>query len=285
MPSFLISRWHVQLQDPASHAETKLYFAFWAGAADAVEEAAEDLARCGGLRPHHLNDITFSLLELDEAARAIEVLRRLEGRVPLDGRGELTRSLCLAAIHAAMGDARRGEELLGACEPDPSNRTFNSARLAVARALFEAGGGSRALKPLRLVGPQDGFAREHLAWFHLAEGDAKQADRQLRQFLERDDHKTGRNLSNFLHGVSLIMAGRGDEAQRVFSLLPEASRPRTWTLGAHYAAGRLGGGTFDAYLEGSFYWERVNLKRQLELLFRARGVTDAQLLSSLAQRN
>ena len=91
-----------------------------------------------------------------------------------------------------------------------------------------------------------------------------------RFILDRKDHRRGKNLSNFLHGVSLIAKGREEEARLVFSYLQGLPWPRSWTLGSHYALGRLGNGNLASYLDGAFFWERMNLDRHVRLLARAR---------------
>ena len=136
----------------------------------------------------------------------------------------------------------------------------------LARALFRDDRIGPALRVLRPLGSHDGFAREHQAWFLLAAGEGARASRQLRPFVERGDHRSGKNLTNFLHGSELLLRGCEGEARHVFSLLDEVPWPRTWTLGSHLALDRLGGGKVGDYLATAFPWERRQLERQAQLL-------------------
>jgi hypothetical protein len=147
---------------------------------------------------------------------------------------------------------------------------YNSARLQLARAAFERGAPSRTFAVLEPLGPEERFAAEYQAWFHLWQGDAGAAKERLAGLVARGEHRTGRSLCNFLHGVTLILEEREEEAARVFRQLPGIPWPRTWTLGSHYAAGRLGDGDLGAYLAGAFPFEKKNLRAHAELLARAR---------------
>ena len=84
--------------------------------------------------------------------------------------------------------------------------------------------------------------------------------------IERGDHRTGRNLVNFLYGA--LHLSRGDErgAHAVFADLAPKPWPRTWTLGSHLVAGNLGEGDVQRYLDSAFVWERRVLESHRELL-------------------
>ena len=64
IPSFMISRGSLKERDPVSYAEAKLFFGFWAASSDLLEETVIDLTVANGLRPHHLSDVIFAILEL-----------------------------------------------------------------------------------------------------------------------------------------------------------------------------------------------------------------------------
>ena len=66
----------------------------------------------------------------------------------------------------------------------------------------------RALQTMRPIGTKDGFALEHRAWYYASQGDAERASRELQRFVDRGDHVSGRNLTNFLQGLVLILKGR-----------------------------------------------------------------------------
>jgi hypothetical protein len=72
-------------------------------------------------------------------------------------------------------------------------------------------------------------------------------ERLLKPLVDRNEHCKGRNRSYFLlHGVSLEWHRKGAEARRVFGHLEPAPWPWSWTLGSHYALGRLGNGDIEA---------------------------------------
>jgi hypothetical protein len=275
VPSFMTSRGRFRGGDPASHAESLLVFGFWTARPDLLEQAVRALLAGERLRPHHLADAVFSLLELGKPHRARELLDRLDlpRETASDPRCERVLLLARSAILAALGNPQEGERIFARVVPDPSDRIYNSARLAQARAYFELGMPSRTFKLLRPLGGQERFSREHKAWFHLRCGDLQGASRQLRPLLERNDHRRGKNLSNFLYGTLLIRGGREEEAREVFSCLPRTAWPRTWTIGSHYALGRLGGGRLETYLAEAFPYERKCLLSHAELLAEARGQT------------
>ncbi len=268
IPSFMSSRGAFRENDRVSQAELKLFFAFWSGGPRLIEKATLEILNAQALRPHHAADAVFSLIELGHAEKADELLTRLDTELQVGGgqRGRQILSLCRAATYSSQGDADAAQRALREVEPDPSCRIFNSARLCVARTVFEGPQPYNALKIMRPITQHDTFAREHQAWFCLCMGDPKRADKHLRYFLQRNDHRSGKNLSNFLHGVSLIQRGQQENALVVFKYLDAVRWPRSWTLGSHYALGRLGGGDMAAYLKRSFPWERINLERHAALL-------------------
>jgi len=283
IPSFLIARGGFREEDPVSRAETCLFYAFWAGCVEEIIEVGELLLASDRFRKHHVHDVAFALLELGEPERALAFLSEAMARSS-SPTGDVYR-LPMAAAAASAGDHERGLALFTGVEPLFNDRSFNSARLALGRALLDAGKSVQAIRVLKPLAPQDRFAREHLAWVCLSMEDGRQADKQLKALLERGDHKTGRNLSNFLHGVSLTLRGRKDEARRVFELLTPYPWPRTWTLGSHYSAGRLGKGDLDAYLRNAFRWEVLHLQRQASLLASVERRDPPDLLETGAVRS
>jgi tetratricopeptide (TPR) repeat protein len=284
VPSFMTSRGRFAAGDRACHAEAKLFFGFWSARPEVIERALAELSSSERFRPHHLADATFSLIATGHAERAREVLAGAERtlRHDCDLKRERAAILSRSAVLAAAGDLEEADSLLSSVPPDPSDRVYNSARLLHASACFQRGEYARTFKRLRPLGPQERFSREHLAWFYLQLGDAAAAEKQLAPLLERNDHRTGKTLCNFLNGVALILRGREEEALRVFSHLPGVPWPRTWTLGSHYALGRLGNGSLEAYVRGAFPFERKTLATHAELLARARGEPPESLPPALS---
>ena len=273
IPSFMNSRSVVRERDAVSHQEARLFFGFWAGKTELIDRVISGLADQGSLRPHHLADSVCCLLELGYPDRAQDLFERIEGKFSRGAEPKVlnVREFCRTTIAAAKGDLDRSERHFSGLDPALSIRIYNSARRWLAVGLFDAGETGRAMRALRIMDPRDGFSREQQAWLYLHMGDARRADKLLEFFLRRNDHLNGRNLANFLHGVSLTLQGREDAAQRTFSRLPAYPFPRTWTLGSHYATGRLGDGDLRAYLDNSFTWERNQLQSQIKLLKLARG--------------
>jgi serine/threonine-protein kinase len=273
IPSFMSGRGAFKENDAGSHAEALLYLAFLADKPALIESAFAALAAGDGLRPRHLADAVSCLIELGQASRAEGLLESVKGRLATDPDSKLARvrTLCHAVAAAAAQDLERAQDLFGSVSPEVDDRAYNSVRIWLARGFLDAARPHDALKALRPLDERDGFAREQLAWLYLEMGDAERADKQLRYFLDRDDHKSGRNLANFLHGTALIRRGREDEAMDVFGHLGAEPWPRSWTLGSHYALGRLGGGNVAAYLKNAFSWERISLERHRRLLERARS--------------
>ena len=273
IPSFITSRSHFREADPVSHAEAKLFFGFWGARPELIESTLEELVRAGTLGSHHVTDAVFALLELGRADRGRDALLGVEVSLQAlaPAASDRARLVCEVGIRAELGDLDEAERLFNLCTPDPTERAYNETRLLLARALAREDRMGGALRVLRSLGSSDGFAREHQAWFLLAAGDAPRAARQLRPFVERGDHRSGKNLTNFLHGSELLLRGREGEAWHTFSLLNEALWPRTWTLGSHYALDRLGGGKVASYLAEAFPWERRQLERQASLLATVRG--------------
>ena len=124
------------------------------------------------------------------------------------------------------------------------------------------------MKPLD---DRDYFAREHRAWFFLANGDPRRSRRELGPLIDRGDHLRGRNLVNLLYGAYLLATRRPGEAELIFRRLRPTPWPRSWTLGSHYASRQLGGGSLDRYLEGCFAWERTVLEEHQSLLSAVAG--------------
>jgi serine/threonine-protein kinase len=275
IPSFVTSRGRFRANDPASHAEAKMLLGFWTARPESIEDALDELAATGRFRPHHVADAVLCLIELGDAPRAGSLLARLAAAPGAAGNPALERVLSLlrSSVLAAGGEHSDAERLFASVSPDPFDRIYNSVRLVKAHACFDGGKASRAFQLLKPLGPEERFAREHQAWFHLKQGDTRGASRQLEILVKRGDHRAGRNLCNFLYGALLIMKGREDAAREVFAALPLARWPRTWTLGSHYALGRLGDGRLESYVQHAFPYERKCLKRHAELLARARGET------------
>lgn len=282
-PAFMTGRSAFKEGDPVSQAEARLFFGFWSGRASLIEDVLRDLLRSRSLRPHLFADGVLSLLELGH----LDVALRLTEELGPDLKRQLGRhadrwlGACRCAVVADHGDVEESGRILSDLDADPGNRAYNAARLRLARSFHHQGKTSRALRVLRPRAKADRFAREHQAWLHLLLGDSERAERQLRAFVERNEHRTGKNLSNFLLGASLLLRQREEEALHVFRLLEPSPWPRTWTLGSHYALGRLGAGRVESYIEGAFPWERTQLKAQAELLAHARGQTLDSLPSCL----
>jgi serine/threonine-protein kinase len=273
IPSFMTSRGRFKEGDRVSLAETRLFFAFWAARPEIIEGVVRGLCDRGEVRPHHLADGVLSLLELGSSQRALALSEEAQRSFPPRGDSKVERILrsVRSAALAANGSVEEAERLHAGSAPDAFDRAYNSARLWLARGFHAGGEPHRALKALRPLGPQDGFAREQQAWLRLGLGQPDDAERLLKPLVERNEHRRGRNLSNFLHGVTLEWRRKGAEARRVFSYLEPAPWPRTWTLGSHYALGRLGDGDVEAYRRGAFDWERKQLAAQAKLLAAARG--------------
>jgi len=155
--------------------------------------------------------------------------------------------------------------------PDPAGRDYNSARLALARAHFTSRQHKDIWRVLRPSAKHDAFAHEHRAWFQLLIGNADAATRDLQPLLDRQEHREGRNLANFLYGVCLMMAGRQEQARAVFELLPACRFPRTWTLGSYFATGRLACDDAAGRAAALLPWERRHLYAHRALLARAQG--------------
>ena len=100
----------------------------------------------------------------------------------------------------------------------------------------------------------------------MLDGDEKRAEAQLRPFVERGLHLSGRNLSNFLYGSLQLLLGNELAARRTFEALRESAWPRTWTLGSHVASGRLDATPGGAYCSQAFPWELRVLRNHQELL-------------------
>jgi hypothetical protein len=284
-PSFLTGRSRLRESDPSSRFDAVLLFSFWTGRGEEIRRQALTLADQGELRPHHLSDAYFALVELGETEDAGALLNEVldagmatsgpdgaRERTPPDDFGERWQphvSCCRASEAALAGALEEAEELLypdRSKSGDPLFRPFNSARLILARAAWADSKKGLTRRALRLQGKRDTFAQEHQAWFALLDGDTRHAERNLRSFVERGHHLSGRNLSNFLYGALQISCGDDTGARRTFEALPDAQWPRTWTLGSYLASGRLGGGEIEAYLARAFPWERRVLASHRELL-------------------
>jgi len=279
IPSFFTGRSRFREADPVSHAEARLFFGFWTARPKLIERTTIGLLQKDLLRPHHLADAALALLELGLHERAAELLKGLERamKVPRGDKVQAIWTLCRTAILAAAGEIGEAGALFAKMELSPSDRASNSVRLCLARAEFDAGEHAKALKTLQRVDRQDNFAREHQAWFCLLLGDTNRADRELEPFIKRNDHRDGRNLTNLLHGASLLMKEREDEAMAVFGYLDPSPWPRTWTLGSLVGAGHLNGHALERYLSGSFLWERKHLYSQMAMLAHARSDEEEKL--------
>jgi serine/threonine-protein kinase len=273
VPSFMTGRLQGKITDDTFRAEAKAFFGFWAARDDVIDEAARALAMSEKLRPYHMTDTVFALLELGNVEFADEVLAVFDRvRASLsEERFVVAAGLARAGIQALKGDLPGAEKLLLGLDCEPTDRAYNTARLTVARAEYDAGRHGQVFKMLRGAERHDTFAREHRAWFAIKTGDLRMAQRELEPLLLRGSHERGRNLANFLHGLCLLGEGKGGEAMRIFRLLPFERFPRTWTLGSHCASGRLSGWRLDRYRDEAFPWERKHLNAQMALLSLVRG--------------
>ena len=276
-PAFLLARAPFKDTSRMSVAEAKMFFGFWSGRAEVIEAALGDLRRTGSLEPRHASDAVFCLLELGAVERARKRLAGLPAELAGPRRTRRLAELAWSAALAASGEVDEACARLTAVGPEPLDRSYNSARLWLARALDERGRTGDALRLLEPARSQDRFGPEHRAWLLFASGDVLGCQRALVPFVERGDHRTGRNLVNLLHGATLLARDRDEEAVAVFNLLRPTAWPRTWRLGSHYAAGRLGGGDLDTWWRGAFPWERGQLRRQAALLASARGEPTSSL--------
>ncbi len=268
-PSFLSGRSRLRESDLATHADAAFFLGFWAGRATDIADTLERLLGHGEARPHHVADAYFALHELGEHEAAHRLMTELKDGP--QGPGSPTRwatvfACCRATDAALAGDLGEAEGLLGAIRTELSHRPYNSARLWLARAAWEHGRRDILKRTLRPRGTRDSFAREHAAWFALLDKDARSAARHLRPFVERGHHLSGRNLSNFLYGALQLLRGDPKAAEVTFRSLPEARWPRSWTLGSYLAAGRLGAGCVDDYLDQAFPWEKRVLAAHRSLL-------------------
>jgi len=271
VPSFMTSRGRFRDGDPVSRAEAKLFLGFWSAGEETIATALAEILHGGLLRPHHIADAAFALIELGSRDRASTILEASCARRPAESRLNRVRDLCRSAIRAAAGDLDGAESTFAACDPDAPDRAYNEARMFIVRSMIDAGKPDRALRFLERLGPQDSPAREQQAWAHLELGEPRRAAAVLEPLIARNDHKSGRNLANLLHGAVLLAGGREEAAMGVFALLDAAPWPRTWTLGSHYFLEALGGGSLQAYLAGAFAWEKLHLRRQARLLAKVQG--------------
>jgi serine/threonine-protein kinase len=258
-PSFLTGRGRYRSGDLTSRAESELFFAFWAGHPQRIDEITRELLESGAARPHHLADAVWCLLELDQSPLARELFDMAsasEDGSPLP--------LVQAALLAVEGELEEAAALMSQVSPSPNDRSFNSARLWLARSAWRQG--ESPFGPLRRVGAKDYVAREHRAWYALAEGDSARATKELLPLVERGDHRSGRNLVNFLHGAVHLSQGDVEGARAVFAHLSPDPWPRSWTLGSHLAAGTLGDGDVERYVDAAFAWETSVLASHRELL-------------------
>jgi len=277
MPSFMGSRFQGRASDPVTQAEALLFFGFWSARPEMIVDAVEGLSEKHVLTSRHAADAVFALLELGlhECAESILEMATLvqAGEPDVEAAGRRLEA-CRISVLAAQGDLDTSTRLFGELAATPTDRVYNGARLALARARFAQGRAGDAVGVLQPRGGNDAFACEHRAWFHLMGGDSDAAEVELKPLLAAGRHRQGRDLTNFLHGAQLLMNRRERQAQRVFSLLPPSPTPRTWTLGSQYAAGRLGDGDVNRYLASAFPWERRHLYAHMALLARVRGDED-----------
>jgi serine/threonine protein kinase len=268
VPSFMTGRLQGKIADASFRAEVKLFFSFWSPRPEVIDEAAGVLLLGEKLRPYQVTDAAFALLELGSVDRAADILDRYD-RIRsrfTDDRYVVASALIRSAILALRGDLDEAEKLILSVDCEATDRGFNTARLAVARAQYREGRYGQIYKVLKSVDRHDAFAREHRAWFALKMGDARQALKDLAPLIERGSHERGRNLTNFLYGLCLMSQERLEEAMQVFLLLPFRRHPRTWTLGSHYASGVLSGEILNTYVQEAFPWELKHLYAQMALL-------------------
>ena len=268
VPSFMTGRGRFREGEPVSHAEHKLFFAFWAGHIDLIERSLEQLMAAGKPQVYHFEDAILSALELGEPERAramLEVADDFPASVSRR-RLETAKRLCSISVLAVEGDTDKAEQLLAAVPPDPADRAFNSARFYLAQAFSNEGRPAKSVRILRRVSGNDSFAREQQVWHLLVSGEPDRAARELEPFLRRNDHASGRNLANFLVGCLAMLRGERDQAIETFAALKPMRWPRTWTLGSYYASGRLGDGDLSVYLDEALPWERRNLVSHMRLL-------------------
>ena len=265
-PSFSSARGRFREHDPVSHAESKMFFAFWANHPELVHTAGQELLHLSRLRPFHIADTAFSLLELDALETAEAFLEESRAEIAdKGGRFGAVQVACESAVWAMRGELDQAAVKFGALAADATNRVNNAARLWLARAAWRNDAPAIVERALQRHTPGDTFAREHLAWFALLAGDPERAAREMEPLVERGDHREGRNLSNVLVGCTEAALGRPDEAYAIFELLPQERWPRTWTLGSYLATSRLGPSD-ESYDDLAFYWELENLRRHRRLV-------------------
>ncbi len=296
MPSFMAARLQGSPSQPTWRAQARLYFGFWSARPLVVERACVELVQAGLARSAHVGDAFFALLELGASERARSLLAgcRLALAAKAEASAQLGATLraCEAVCHALDGDDERARTLLAATlastadesgrVPRGSRRVGNSARLWLARLAASRGGCGAALEMLRPHDAQDGFAREHRAWFLLDAGDVERAEKELGFFVRRKLHRHGRNLANFLVGTCWLASGRSLEATELFAGLRVRPLPRTWTLGSLIASGRWNEDRLRAWLAQAFPWEKHQLRLQLALLGRLCPGRDGARYAALA---
>ena len=281
-PSFLSGRSRLRQGDLASRADATLLFAFWAGRGPLIAATVNRLLEAGQARPHHLADAYFALLELGRRDLASDVWSTApESAFDPASSDKMRRilSCCGATERALGGDLEGAFAQLFETESRPSDRPFNSARLWLARAASPANPGGMVQRALKQRSLRDTFAREHLAWFALESGDLRKAETYLHPFVQSGQHRSGRNLSNFLYGCLLLHRGDLAPAMHIFSALPSVQWPRTWTLGSYLASGRLGNGSVERYRQAALPWEQAVLDSHIDQLALACGV-DRERVSS-----
>jgi len=282
-PPFLTGRGKFKESDPVSHAEASMLLAFWAGRHLLITETISELVEDGLLKGHHISDSVFALLELQRVEEAADVLSLTRDPAQADLQSKIGKAwqLCVPAVAAMQGELELALDHFKKLPADKTDRGYNSLRLWLARAAASLDGPALSLKILQRQGARDLFAREQRAWFHLLCRDPERANQELEPFIERGDHRNGRNLSNLLHGVALKVQGLVDSGQRVFSYLDSPDRPRTWTLGSHFLAGRIHP---ERFLADSLPWERYCLRAQLQLAATALDTAPDPFVDRLSAR-
>ncbi len=279
-PPFMTGRGKFKTSDPASHCDIKLLLAFWAGRHQFIVRTISEMSADDLLKPFHIPDAVFALLELQQVEAAAEILEETRPAAIAKPNSKLGRAweLCVPAVAAMQGELEVALDRFHRLKPDPNSRAYNGARLWLARASHILGNSEATFRVLEKITARDLFANEQRAWFQLMNADPEQANRELTPFIQRNDHLKGRNLSNLLHGVSLIAQGMPDSAQRVFNALDCSEWPRSWTLGSHFLSGKL---EEERFLKESLPWERLCLQAQLGLAQAATGLDLSEFTGQL----
>lgn len=265
-PAFLVGRARYRGADPVSRAEAAMFLAFWACRPDQVQRAIAGLAVDELLRPHHVTDGAFCLLELghaDVARRTLDAVRAAcQGSRAL----AVAWRLAMVAVDAAAGAIGPARESFATASTEVGSRPYNTVQLWLARGALAAGSSG-----VEQIAGDDAFAREHRAWFALAEQDPRRAEAELAPLIASGEHAKGRNLVGLLHAATLAARGQKRDATSTLERMASTKTdtptpwPRTWTLAAHVLSERLAGDALARYVERAFPHELACLDAQLAL--------------------